>query len=119
MLLCTGHSAKRRLIFRAAIARLMAFVFLFSLLVPHPAVTVLDASSPAIVTFAHGGGAQPAETADYDLVRHIGCSCHIGAPAQSNSTAFLRTDLNASFTPTAHAPPQPGPMSLPFEPPRA
>lgn len=64
MLFCKDHSLRRRLIFRAAIARVMAVVFLFWLLVPHPTF-VLEASSPAIMTSLNGGGAEPGEAADY------------------------------------------------------
>lgn len=121
MLFSKDHSPRRRLIFRAAIARFMAFVFLFWLLVPHPAsaLTVLEASSPAIMTAFNGGGAEPGEAADYDLTRHAGCSCHIGAPAQPFAPTLVCPDFEAGHITLADTQPRPGPASLPFKPPRA
>ena len=85
MLFLANHSAKRRRLLRAMITHAMALVFMFSLLVPHPAPAVagLDVSSPAIMTFTDGAGTQPGEPAEYDVVKHASCACHIFVPAQS------------------------------------
>ena len=68
--------SRRCPIFWAVIARVVAFLFLFALLVPHPAPAgiVLDASSPAIMTSFESTGTQPSGPANYDLAKHIGCS---------------------------------------------
>lgn len=121
MRLLGHHSARTRHLLSAAIARAMALVLLFSLCVPHPAAAIpsLDASPAAILTAARAAAAQPGESTDYDVARHMGCACHIGAPAQSLDETYLRTDPDAALVRPAHAPPRPGPPSLPFEPPRA
>jgi len=121
MLFCKNHISRRRHIFWAMIARVVAFVFLFTLLVPHPAPAgiVLDASSPAIMTSLDGSGSQPGGTADYDLAKHVGCSCHITAPVQHLAATIERIDFCARYMRSSDTQLLPGPSSLPFKPPIA
>ena len=121
MLFLANHSAKRRPLLRALITCAMALVFIFSLLVPHPAPTVagLDASSPAIMTYTNGARTQPGEPAEYDLVKHASCACHIGIPVQSAATTLVCIDFDAAYVAQGDTQPRPGPASLPFKPPRA
>ena len=121
MLFLANHSAKRRRLLRAVVTRAMALVFIFSLLVPHPAPAVadLDASSPAMMTSTDGAGTQPGEPAEYDLVKHASCACHVGVPAQSAATMLVCLDFDAAYLAQSDTQPRPGPASLPFKPPRA
>ena len=121
MLFLANHSAKRRRFLRALITHAMAFVFLFSLLVPHPApaVTGLDVSSPAFMASTKGAGTQPGEPAEYDVVKHASCACHIFVPAQSLSATLVCVDFDAAYIARGDTQPRPGPASLPFKPPRA
>ena len=120
MLFHKNHSARWRRIVWAAIARVMALVFLFTLIAPHstPAVTVLDPSSAAIMTSANGAAEQSGQAADYDLARHVGCPCHIGVPAQYFAPTLGRVEFRA-YLALGDMQPRPGPASLPFKPPRA
>jgi hypothetical protein len=121
MLFLANHSAKRRRLLRASITHAMAFVFMFSLLVPHPAPAVagLDASSPAFMVSTNGAGTQPGEPVEYDLVKHASCACHIFLPAQSLSTMLVRKDFERGYIALTDTQPPRGPPSLPFKPPRA
>ena len=121
MLFLANHSAKRRRLLRAIITRAMALAFIFSLLVPHPAPAVagLDASVPAMTTSTDGAGTQPGEPAEYDLVKHASCACHIFLPAQSLSTMLVRKDFEPGYIALADTQPPRGPAPLPFKPPRA
>ena len=121
MLFLANHSAIRRRLLRAMITHAMALVFMFSLLVPHPAPAVagLDASVPAMTTSTDGAGTQPGEPAEYDVVKHASCACHIGVPAQSAATMLVCLDFDAAYVARGDTQPRPGPASLPFKPPRA
>lgn len=121
MLFLTNHSAKRSRLLRALITRAMALVFIFSLLVPHPAPAVagLDASVPAITPSTDGAGTQPSEPAEYDVIKHASCACHIGVPAQSFAARLARKDFEPGYIALADTQPPRGAAPLPFKPPRA
>ena len=122
MILLGVHRVTGICLWRKLIARAMAVVILFTMVMPPHAFaahSLSEATSAPITASAEGADDPLDRPADVGLVQHVHCCCHAVAQPPAYAATVTGKRSGCVYAIQAEAFPLLRPASLPFKPPRA